>query len=208
MSFLSSIWFGIVVFFSYIWSLFLLWGGLLIAPILSPSLLWIIVPVWLSWFFAEFFQEKKSTSFGNAISNGVVPLWVAIDWTRFLVNGLLSESYSPEHINFGFIVFIKFSICFLVFIYGMFIIIMGIQAVSFTRYFGRIREVTYVIIMFTPIIYGVVDITLAVIFSMLLFFPFFYYLIEVIDYYAPDPQAVKEDANDSGNNSGSGYNNF
>ena len=68
MAFWSSVWFGIVAFFGYLWSLFLVWGGILIAPVLNPSLLWIIVPVWLSWFFAEFFQEKKSTSFGNAIS--------------------------------------------------------------------------------------------------------------------------------------------
>jgi hypothetical protein len=202
MSFWSSVWYGIVVFFSYIWSLFLIWGGILLAPFIQPSLLWILVPVWLSWFFAEFFQEKKSTSFGNAISNGVVPLWIGIDWTRFLVDGLIDKT-----LIFNFNIFIKFVICLLVFLYGMFIIIMGIQAVSFTRYFGRIREVTYILVMFTPIIYGVVDISFNVIISMILFFPLFYYTIEIIDYYVPDPESMKEDGN-SGNNGNNSYNNF
>jgi hypothetical protein len=88
-----------------------MWGAILIAPIMSPSLLWIIVPVWLSWFFSEFFQEKRSTSFGNAISNGVVPLWVGIDWTRFLVTGLIEKE-----IAFSLDIFIKFIICIIVFI--------------------------------------------------------------------------------------------
>lgn len=203
MSFWLSIWNGIVVFFAYLWHLFLLWGQILIAPILMPSLLWITVPVWLSWFFSEFFQEKKNTSFGNAISNGVVPLWVSIDWIRFLVTNLIDSN-----IVFNFNIFIKFVICLLVFLYGLFIIIMGINAVSFTHYFGRIREVTYVIVMFTPIIYGFVEISFNMLFSMVLFFPLFYYVIEIIDYYTPDPEAMKEDSNGGENTSNMMNNSF
>lgn len=197
MAFWKALWTGIVIFFSYIWSLFLTWGTILIAPIMSPTLLWILVPVWLSWFFSEFFQEKKSTSFGNAITNGVVPLWVGIDWTRFLVTGLIDRD-----IIFNLDIFIKFIICIVVFIYGLFVIVLGIKAVAYAHYVGRIREITYVIIMFTPIIYGVIEISFKAVFSMILFFPLFYYLIELIDYYTPDPEAIKADNNQGNNNSG------
>lgn len=200
MSFWSAILRGIIAFFSYLWSLFLTWGAILIAPIISPSLLWIIVPVWLSWFFSEFFQEKRSTSFGNAIANGVVPLWVGIDWTRFLVTSLVDRE-----IIFNLNVFIKFIICIIVFMYGLLVIVLGIKANFYARYVGRIREITYVILMFTPIIYGVVKITFTVIFSMILFFPLFYYMIELVDYYLPDPEAVRED-NNEGNNNGNNNN--
>jgi ABC-type multidrug transport system fused ATPase/permease subunit len=184
MSILSSIGSGIVFLLSSIWYLFLAWLWIFILPILNPNLLWIIVPIWISWFFAEFFQEKKSTGFGNAISNGVIPMWVAIDWTRQLVSELVEKN-----IKFGSQTAAKFTICLIIFTYGLTIIISGVRGRQFVKYLGRIREVTYVLLMFTPIIYGVLEISWQTVLAILVFFPVFYYLIEIIDRITPDPKA-------------------
>lgn len=180
-------------FFGWLLSLFITWLSIFAMPFRESSLLWIVIPIWLSWFFAEFFQEKKSTSFGNAISNGVVPLWVAIDWTRNIVSQLVAKS-----VSFGWNVLAKFMICALVFIYGFVIIFEGIKAKKFIRYFGRIREVTYVLLMFTPIIYGKMGFSFRLLLAMVLFFPVFYYLIELIDRFTPTPTAMREDEGEEG----------
>ena len=71
----------------YIWSLFKLWlSAFFSAPFRKPDMLWVLIPVWLGWLFAEFFQEKHKTSIGNAISNSIVVLWGAIDCVRQTVS--------------------------------------------------------------------------------------------------------------------------
>src|SRR3989344_2339350 len=73
----------------FVWDLIKAGFHLFFISFMNKDTIWIIIPIWLSWFFAEFFQEKKGTSFGNAISNGVVPLWVGIDWMRQLTTSLI-----------------------------------------------------------------------------------------------------------------------
>ena len=65
--------------------------SLLIAPIIHKELLWIIVPVYLNWVLTEVYQEKKGTSYGNAIANGFVALWVGIDWARATIDILTAK---------------------------------------------------------------------------------------------------------------------
>jgi len=180
---------GLMKFLAGFWSLFLVWLSLFAAPFKNTQLLWIIIPIWLAWFFSEFFQEKKGTSFGNAVSNGVVPIWVTVDWSRFLI-----EEISASHLKFSFSLFMKFFLCLLVLVYGLVIIIQGIKAKKFIRYFGRIREVTYVLVMFTPLIYGVVETSWTAILAIIVFFPLFYFLIEMIDHLTPNSPALEEDA--------------
>lgn len=165
-----------------------MWVELFKSPFTNLNLLWIIVPIWFAWFFAEFFQEKRKTSFGNAISNGVVPIWVAVDWTRFLVTNLTIENF-----NFEVDIIFKLGLCVFIFLYGIMVIFMGIDGDKSTKYFGKIRVISYFLLMFTPIIYGVAEFSGEIIISIGLFFPIFYYIIEVMDYYIPDPKAIVED---------------
>ena len=73
---LSGIWF-------YFIDSFVLWlKAIFVAPFTNPDMLWILIPIWVGWIFADFFQEKKGTSLGNAISNGVLALWAGLDWIR------------------------------------------------------------------------------------------------------------------------------
>ncbi len=172
----------------FLWELFKSWVMAFAASFTSMETIWIIVPIWLSWFFAEFFQEKKGTSFGNAISNGVVPFWVGIDWIRHLTNLLLDSK-----IKFSWLVLGKYSLSILVIAYGLFIIIYGIKTKSIVRFLGRIREVTYVLALFTPFIYGLIQPSWQYFLSALLFFPIFYFAIELIDRYTPEPKGLAED---------------
>jgi len=193
---------AIVIALLFIWELFKNWLYIFIAPISKPEMFWIIIPIWVSWFFAEFFQEKKGTSFGNAISNGVIPLFVGIDWTRYLTNLVASQS-----VTINYVIFVKFFLCAAVIIYGFSVIIFGIKAKGFVQFYGRIREVTYVLIMFSPIIYGIVYLNWKFILGIFLFFPIYYFFIEMIDRITPTPKIYDLDdgkSNDPFSNSSLG----
>lgn len=173
----------------YLWNLFTLWANtLFIFPFKNTEMLWVLVPLWLSWFFSEFFQEKLGTSFGNAISNAIIVLWGGIDSIRQTVSAMAYDRMlSQQDIT------IRFIICGFMIVYGILIIIFGTRLNKKVKYFGRIRDVTYVFVIFIPILYGAVAFSWDHIIAAVLFFPLFYYAIELIDYITPDPRAVDED---------------
>lgn len=178
----------ILAVLTFIWGLFKDWVFLFVSPIKKPEMLWIIIPIWMSWFFAEFFQEKKGTSFGNAVSNGVIPAFVSIDWLRYLTGLVLAHK-----IKLDYAVYIKYALCLLVMVYGLSIIIFGIKAKQFVHFYGRVREVTYVLLMFSPIIYNAVELRWEFLLSIFLFFPIYYYMIEFIDRLVPTPKIYQYD---------------
>lgn len=185
---------GILIF---LWDRLKDWLYIYITPFLHIELLWIIIPVWLNWFFAEWFQEKHKTSFGNAITNGIVPVYVGLDWARRLTGQLMTGNTV-----FSFDIFQKYLLTVIAISYGIFIIYSGIKGKSFVPYIGRIREITYVLVMFHPIIYGFIDLNLNTLFAILIYFPIYYFTIELIDHYVPDPKIYELD---EGNGSSSSF---
>lgn len=183
-----SLWTAILAVFAFFWELLKSWVYLFYVSFTNLDTIWIIIPIWLSWFFAEFFQEKRGTSFGNAISNGVIPLWIGIDWTRQLTTQFLESNTSLT-----FLIFSKYIISALVIIYGLIIVAFGIKGREFIRYIGRIREVTYVLAVFTPIMYGLVALDYKYFLSIILFFPLFYLVIELIDRLTPEPKIYEKE---------------
>ena len=173
---------------SFFWDLLKTWLYTFGVSFANLSTVWIIVPIWISWFFTEFFQEKEGTSFGNAISNGVVPLWVGIDWIRHLTDQLIESK-----IEFSGLVFGKFLISAIILVYGFVIIILGIKGREYIKYLGRIREITYVLVVFTPFIYGIIEPNYLYFLSIIIFFPAFYWIIEWIDRMTPEPEVFKKD---------------
>lgn len=173
----------------YLWELLKLWvNTLFVTPFQNTEMLWILVPIWLGWFLAEFFQEKTGTSMGNAISNAVIVFWGSIDWLR------QTASFVHEKAITGiWNIIVRYSLAGIVFIYGALIIILGIKGKKIIQRTGRIREVTYVFAMFTPIFYQTIPFSLEHILATLLFFPLFYFAIELIDKYTPNPKAIVED---------------
>lgn len=153
-------------------------------------MLWILVPLWLSWFFGEFFQEKLGTSFGNAISNAVIVLWAGIDCIRqtlFLID--VGEIHSD--------VVLRFVLCGVLLAYGILIIVYGTKTKEKVKRFGRIRDVTYAFAIFVPVLYNAVSLTWNHFIAAIIFFPIFHYAIELIDIKAPTPKALKSDLNQS-----------
>ncbi|MGE0793432.1 MAG: hypothetical protein AB7V77_04620 [Candidatus Woesearchaeota archaeon] len=183
-----TFWMGLLMVVTYAFQALSDWLYIFISPIKNLSSLWILGPIWVSWFFAEFFQEKKGTSFGNAISNGVVPLFVGLDWTRYLTNQLIKNES-----GFSWHIFALYFICTIVMIYGFLIIYFGIKGKKWIRYFGRIREVTYVFVMLSPVIYNILPLTWRFVLLTIIFFPIYYYLIEFIAMFTPDPESFRKD---------------
>ncbi len=169
----------------FLWQLLATFGSLIAAPFQSFDMLWIIVPVYLNWVFTEIYQEKRGTSLGNAISNGVVALWVGIDWARTGVNAFI-------YVWWGTLL-PKLLIALLMVAYGLMIIIWGIKAKKTTKSIGRIREVTYFTLIFTPLIYGAVEFGWMVFLSAVIFFPIFYFLVELLLRLVPNPATYEEE---------------
>lgn len=177
----------------YLWSLLKLWlTTLFVAPFKTMDMLWLLIPVWIGWFFAEFFQEKIGTSMGNAITNSVVVLWGSIDCTRQTMKLL-----KAGELAFGLDVMLRFSIIAVIFAYGMLIVFLGIEGKKIIKKIARIRVVTYAFVIFAPIFYNELPLTLDHIAAALLFFPIFYFFIELIDWIMPNPKAIEEDIEES-----------
>ena len=164
------------------------WLDLFAVPFRNFDMLWITIPVILNWVFTEFYQEKHGTSLGNAISNGIVVLWVGVDWSRTVVN-----IYVKQQTDIDTAFFTKIGIAILVLIYGLWIVIQGIRVKRYVSYFGRVRQVTYILLVFTPIYYGVAKLTLDLLLAIiLLFFPV-YFLIEIVERMIPTPKTYEEE---------------
>src|SRR3989338_4000383 len=133
---------AILTALTFIWHFFRDWLLIFAAPVQNSELLWIIIPIWISWFFGEFFQEKKGTSFGNAITNGAVPLIIGVDWARYLTRSIVEQD-----IPISFLIILKYALCFLVAGYGLAIIILGIQGRKSIQFIGRVRTMTYVLVV-------------------------------------------------------------
>ncbi|MFH2020750.1 MAG: hypothetical protein ABIJ34_05010 [archaeon] len=178
---------------AYLFSLFGIWiDTLFVLPFRNIDMLWLLVPIWIAWFFAEFFQEKIGTSMGNAITNAVVILWGSIDCTRQTFSLIAKKALNSTLDILG-----RFGLVFLLFIYGAIIIHLGIKGNKIIKYIGRVRIVTYVFAMFVPIFYNAISFSVEHLLATILFFPLFYFTIELLDFLVPDPHAIRVDQEDT-----------
>jgi hypothetical protein len=171
----------------FVWESFKLWlNNIFVAPFTNLEILWILVPVYTGLILAELFQEKKGTSMGNAISNAVIVFWGGIDFLRITVNSL-------DETGVNFMVVGKIAISLFIIIYGIFIVIWGLEARSIIKHIARIRNVSYFIIIFAPIYYTSVVLSWKYIFGVFVFFFIFYVVFEVIDEFIPDSKSFLKD---------------
>lgn len=157
-------------------------GQILAAPLKNPDMLWIIIPIYLNWIFTDYFQERKGTDFGNAITNGVIQLWVGIDWIRQAI----------KTIEFNALFITKTIICIISMTWGLLIMVESARAKPIAHYIGRVREISYFMIVATPIFYGVIAPDMITIATILLFFPIFYGVGEAFDRLLPAPPGEEE----------------
>ena len=179
-----------IVFFSIIasiflgfWHLFVYWLSIFAAPLKEPEMFWIVIPIWVNWFFTEFFVEKYGTTFGNAVSNGAIPILASLDWTRYLYR-LLSDGYIRNSSG----VFLKFALSIGIALYGFFVILAGIKTNKIVFFIGRIRYITYVLLMATPIVYNVIKLNWYTLFTIMAFFPLYWWIVEILDRITPEPK--------------------
>ncbi len=181
----------------WFWGLFKTWiYTLFVAPFHQADMLWLLIPIWATWFFAEFFQEKHGTSMGNAITNAVVVLWGSVDSTRQTIHQITIGALTSVAEMIA-----RFTIIAVILGYGITIVVLGLKGNKVIKYIGRVREVTYAFAMFAPVFYGAVPLTLNHVIGALLFFPLFYFVIELLDRYTPNPKAVVEDMEEEGEGS-------
>ena len=176
----------ISIIINYIWDAFkLLIQTVFVAPFKNYNMFWILVPIYLAWIFADYFQEKRGTSIGNAISNGVIALWAGIDWLRTTINTMIDGGKNVFIHLLG-----KFFLAALVLLYGIIIIYGGAKGKPLSKRIGRIRIVTYIVGIFTPVFYDVTPLSFQLIFAAIIFFPLFYFIVEFLDNLMPDPQSI------------------
>jgi hypothetical protein len=184
---------------TYLWTLFNDWiHTIFITPFQNIEMLWLLVPIWIAWFFAEFFQEKSGTSMGNAITNSVVILWGSVDCIRRTIE-LISTGVITSTLD----IILRFGLILLIFLYGGMIIWLGWKGNPIIKVIGRVREVTYVFAMFVPIFYNAIPFSLNHLVGAILFFPLFYFVIELLDRYTPNPKALAEDLESSNSSTSS-----
>ncbi len=158
--------------------------NLLLAFRIDFNLAYSLIPIYLNWLVADYYQERRGTSFGNAISNGFMGLWVSMDWFR------TAQQRFSESGDLGFMIGkIIFGIGILT--YAGFIIRAAAQGKKIAHFVGRIREVSYIAIMLTPLVYEAVPLDLVTLAAMILFFPIFYGIAELIDYYILPPSKAE-----------------
>lgn len=178
----------------YLWETLKLWlFTIFAAPIKNLNMLWILVPVYLTWFFAEFFQEKHGTSMGNAVTNAVVVFWGGFDWMRNTITKI-----TQNQLALGLASISRMILAVSLVVYGVLIIVLGLKGNKLIKVLGRIREVTYLVIIFTPVFYEVVPLSWRLVLAAVLFFPLYYFAIELLDKYMPNPKAVVQDIQDAG----------
>ena len=176
---------------TFFWEMIKIWlSTLFITPFSTVNMLWLLIPLWVAWFFAEFFQEKEGTSVGNAMSNAVVILWASIDCTRQTIHLISTHAIINTWDIIG-----RFLLLFVLLSYGLVIVILGWKGNKIITKIARVRIVTYLFVMFVPIFYGAISFSWAHLLATIAFFPVFYYAIEFIDQHLPDPEAVIEDRN-------------
>ena len=98
-----------------------------------------------------------------------------------------------SHSTSGMELFFRFGLIALVFSYGTIIVWLGLKGNSIVRYIGRVREVTYVFVMFVPVFYSAIPFSWKNILGAILFFPVYYYAIELFCRLTPNPKAIVQD---------------
>ncbi|BFI73699.1 hypothetical protein YN1_6860 [Nanoarchaeota archaeon] len=168
------------------------WLNIFINTLINLNIIWITYPVYITWFSMEFFVEKKGIHYSHAIANSVIYSWVSIDWLR--------ELYKHNELNDPGKLFISLLFLFL----SLFALISAIRRKRIAKAIGKTGFFAYFQIMLTPFIYNVVPFSLINLLSLVIFFPFIYIIIFIIDRYIPEileeeEETIKNEENDIDN---------
>lgn len=74
------------------------------------------------------------------------------------------------------------------FAYGLLIIYNGMKGRHPAVLLGRVKEISYLMITFSPIVYGLVPLSWDAVIAIILFFPVLYGITEIMDRVLPAPK--------------------
>lgn len=153
-------------------------------PASKLDVLYILVPVYINWLVNDYYQERKGTSLGNAAANGFVAVWVGIDWFRTMIPRM--GYYTMFSFSWMFLAF-KFLVAIAVLIYGITVMRYAIEGNPIAKKIGKIREISYICLVFTPFVYDLIKVKaptfmefLPTFIGVILFFPVFYFIVDYI----------------------------
>tara|TARA_Y100000034_G_scaffold36903_1_gene45345 strand:+ start:1190 stop:1837 length:648 start_codon:yes stop_codon:yes gene_type:complete len=185
---------GLALLFVYLVIAFF-WGGfrtvlfrglwLPISFLARISMIFALIPLYLNWLSSDYFQERKGTSYKNAITNGFTGLWVCVEWVRVSIMVYMEQA--------GFLLLLgKLFMSLLILIYAVIIIKKSWRGERITHIIGRAREISYIAIMITPIMYNVAEFSFVTILAIIMLFPVFYGVVEFIDFTILPPPAYEK----------------
>jgi len=152
----------------------------------NATMAFALIPLYLNWISTDYFQERRRTSYGNAVTNGFMGIWVGLEWIR---TSYVAYQTTPDTT----LLIGKLIISALILIYAAFIIKESVAGRKIAHIIGRVREISFFAILITPLIYDVVPLDILTILAIILLLPMFYGVVEFIEYTVlPAPKAEKK----------------
>lgn len=143
------------------------WSEIFYLTLTNEKIIWITYPIYITWITIEIFEENEP-SHGHAIVNGVINLWVSIDWLRHtIIETKTFEWYILLTI------FINFFISIMILRYAL-------KKSNIANYIGKTRVVSYFQISFSPLIYKIIPFDILSLISIFFMFPIVFLTIELI----------------------------
>ncbi len=154
---------------------------IILAPLHDFDVFWTLLPVYVSWVQAEFFVEREGTSYANAFSNGFAMVWASANWLKYLID-------NPSNSNN-----LKIIISILFVVYGIFVWINAYLGKKIAVLIGKQNLISFFVIVFSPYVFGIVDLSLSNLASMVLVFILIIILFSILKRILPEPAGIEED---------------
>ena len=155
-------------------SLFQAFSTIFISTITNVEIIWVTYPVYITWFAMEFLIERKELTYSHSLANSIIFSWVSIDWLRHLYLDHELNDYNKLIITLFFLFL------------SLFILIASIKRKKIAKILGKTGFFSYFQIMFTPLIYGIIEFNYIDFLSIIIFFPLIYITVYVIDKLLPE----------------------
>jgi len=155
-------------------SLFQAFSTIFISTLTNVEIIWVTYPVYITWFAMEFLVERKELRYSHSLANSIIFSWVSIDWLRHLYLDNELNDYNKLIITLFFLFL------------SLFILIASIKRKKIAKILGKTGFFSYFQIMFTPLIYGIIEFNYIDFLSIIIFFPLIYITVYVIDKLLPE----------------------
>ena len=155
-------------------SIFQAFSTIFISTLTNVEIIWVTYPVYITWFAMEFLVERKELRYSHSLANSIIFSWVSIDWLRHLYLDHELNDYNKLIITLFFLFL------------SLFILIASIKRKKIAKILGKTGFFSYFQIMFTPLIYGIIEFNYIDFLSVIIFFPLIYITVYVIDKLLPE----------------------